>query len=155
MRTQRIKPFTGRHMVYIMIAFFGVIIAVNLTMATLASRTFGGKVVENSYVASQKFNDWLAESRAQERLGWTTQVRVDRARRVTVKVATANGTLAGATVEAIARHPLGRAPERILHFTEDQGGFYRSGHALPLGRWQLHFAIRRGRDVKRSIEVLS
>ena len=51
--------FTGRHMAIIMVAFFGVIIAVNLTMATLASRSWTGLVVKNSYVESQKFNSVL------------------------------------------------------------------------------------------------
>jgi nitrogen fixation protein FixH len=47
-----------------MVAFFGVVIAVNLTMARLAIGSFGGVVVENSYVASQKFNGWLDRPRA-------------------------------------------------------------------------------------------
>ena len=42
------KAFTGRHMAAIMVAFFGVIIAVNFTMARFATATFGGRVVENS-----------------------------------------------------------------------------------------------------------
>ena len=60
--------FTGRHMAAIMLAFFGVVIAINFTMATLAETTFGGTVVDNSYVASQSFNAWL---RAGRQLGWT------------------------------------------------------------------------------------
>ena len=40
--------FTGYHMLAIMVAFFGVVIAVNLTMATFASRSWTGLVVENS-----------------------------------------------------------------------------------------------------------
>ena len=62
--------FTGRHMAIIMVAFFGVIIAVNLTMATLASRSWTGLVVKNSYVESQKFNAKLSNSRAQTALNW-------------------------------------------------------------------------------------
>ena len=53
------RAFTGRHMAAIMVAFFGVVIVVNLLNARLASSTFGGEVVENSYVASQDFNRWL------------------------------------------------------------------------------------------------
>ena len=45
--------FTGFHMLACMIVFFGVIVAVNLTMATLASQSWTGLVVKNSYVASQ------------------------------------------------------------------------------------------------------
>jgi nitrogen fixation protein FixH len=56
-------------MAAIMVAFFAVVIAVNVYMARLASSTFTGVVVENSYVASQHFNRWLDEARAEERLG--------------------------------------------------------------------------------------
>ena len=55
-------PFTGRHITMILVAFFGVVIAVNLVMAHYASSTFGGVVVENSYVASQEYNQWLHEA---------------------------------------------------------------------------------------------
>jgi len=51
--------FTGWHMTFILVSFFAVVIAVNLTMAHFASSTFGGLVVENSYVASQKYDGWL------------------------------------------------------------------------------------------------
>jgi hypothetical protein len=61
------RPFTGRHMAMIMIAFFGVVIAVNVLMARFAVSTFGGVVVENSYVASQHFNRWLDEARVEGR----------------------------------------------------------------------------------------
>ena len=50
------RTFTGRHMTMVLVAFFGTIIVVNFTMARFASSTFGGVVVENSYVASQHFN---------------------------------------------------------------------------------------------------
>ena len=68
------RPFTGKHMAAIMIAFFGVVIAVNVLMARLATSTFGGLVVENSYVASQKFNRWLGEARSEKALGWKATV---------------------------------------------------------------------------------
>ena len=42
------RRFTGYHMTAILLAFFGIVVAVNLVMATLATRTFGGVVVENS-----------------------------------------------------------------------------------------------------------
>ena len=47
------REFTGWHMAITMIAFFGVIISVNLTMAILASSTWTGLIVKNGYVASQ------------------------------------------------------------------------------------------------------
>lgn len=63
--------FTGRHMLLIMLAFFGVIIGVNVTMATLAGTSWTGFVVRNSYIASQEFNDKVEAAREQIALGWT------------------------------------------------------------------------------------
>jgi hypothetical protein len=65
------RRFTGGHMLALMLAFFGTVVAVNFVMATLAVRTFGGTVVDNSYVPSQHYNHWLDQARAQRALGWT------------------------------------------------------------------------------------
>lgn len=69
-RGERGREFTGRHMLAIMVAFFSVIIAVNLTMAYFARSSWTGAIVENTYVASQQFNRKAAEGRAQAALGW-------------------------------------------------------------------------------------
>lgn len=149
------RRFTGRHMLAIMLAFFGVVVAVNMLMATLASRTFGGTVVDNSYVASQRFNGWLAEGRAQERLGWTARLSLDGARRIEVAVREGETPLAGAELQAVARHPLGQAPDIALAFRADRSGGYVSRKALPAGRWTVHLEIRHGGREKRLIEILS
>ena len=54
------REFTGRDMAKILVAGFGLVVAVNFGMATIAARSFSGTVVDNSYIASQKFNGWLA-----------------------------------------------------------------------------------------------
>lgn len=46
------KELTGRHVLLMFVAGFGIIIAVNLTLAFSAVRTFPGLEVKNSYVAS-------------------------------------------------------------------------------------------------------
>lgn len=149
------RKFTGRHMLAIMLAFFAVVIGVNFTMATLASRTFGGTVVDNSYVAGQKFNTWLAAGRAQERLGWRTALELDRDRRVTVALRDGAGPLAGAEIDAVARHPLGRAPDIALRFSASPAGTYVSHQSLPAGRWLVHLHARSGAAELRVIETLS
>ena len=68
------QKFTGWHMLAVMLAFFGVIIAVNVTLAVFASTSWSGFVVKNSYVASQEFNSKAAVARAQEALGWTSKL---------------------------------------------------------------------------------
>lgn len=68
--------FTGRHMLVIMLAFFGVIIGVNVLMAVVAGSSWTGFVVKNSYVASQEFNEKVAAARAQAALGWTPKLTI-------------------------------------------------------------------------------
>lgn len=60
-------PLTGAKVLAITIAAFGVIIAVNLTLAFQAAGTFPGLEVPNSYVASQSFD---RDRSAQLSLGW-------------------------------------------------------------------------------------
>jgi nitrogen fixation protein FixH len=140
--------FTGRHMAASMVGFFTVVIAVNVTMATVASRTFGGTVVDNSYVASQHFNRWLDEAAAESKLGWSVQV--DRSGdRADLLLRGKNGPIAGAHITAVAQHPLGREPDRALRFESSGGGHYRSLETLPAGRWRLRLDIRSGANGAR------
>jgi nitrogen fixation protein FixH len=151
------RPFTGKHMAVILVAGFSVVIAVNFTMASLASSTFGGIVVENSYVASQHFNRWLEEAREEQALGWKVTVTRRDDGRVVARLA---GVPRFATVTAEARHPLGRKPDMALRFDEDASGAYVSRTALPEGRWILRFDVEaggktwRGEDQVEGLEVM-
>jgi nitrogen fixation protein FixH len=73
---RRNREMTGWHFLAIMVAFFSVVIAVNLTMAFFASTSWTGFVVENTYVASQKFNEKAAAGRAQAALHWTSTLAI-------------------------------------------------------------------------------
>lgn len=144
------RPFTGRHMATILIAFFGVVIAVNLVMARFAVGTFGGTVVDNSYVASQKFNGWLEQARAQEALGWETRIGLDETRHALIEIAHDGKPLAGVAASGIAAHPLGREPSIAMDFIATAPGRLRASRPLPAGRWQLHLTIAQGgREIRR------
>src|SRR3546814_2015038 len=104
------RPFTGRHAAMILSAFFGVVISVNIVMASFALSTFGGTVVDNSYVASQHYNEWLARADAQDRLGWNKNVTVDENRHVRLTVRNDGAPIEGPRIVATRRPPLG--PDR-------------------------------------------
>lgn len=131
------RSFTGRHMIVAMVSFFAIVIAVNLVMATAATRTFGGTVVDNSYVASQRFNTWLAEARGQARAGWTARIGAD-GHYLTVE------SRPGAVVRARVAHPLGRVPERMLRFVERSPGRYVAREPVAPGRWHVRVDLHRG-----------
>ncbi|MGE3691264.1 MAG: FixH family protein [Novosphingobium sp.] len=136
------STFTGKHMAAIMIAFFGLVIVVNLAMARLARSTFGGVVVENSYVASQHFNKWLDEARSEKALGWTAQASRTAQGGVILRL---SGLPAGdARVSATARHPLGRMADIDLAFVRRADGAYISSRPLPAGRWKVRLSVTSG-----------
>ncbi|MCP5402242.1 MAG: FixH family protein [Novosphingobium sp.] len=145
------RRFTGLHMAAILVAGFGIVVGVNLVMARAAISTFGGVVVENSYVASQKFNGWLDRAEQSRSLGWDVRVRRGDDDRMLV---TAANVPQGATVRAVARHPLGRLPDSELHFAPAGEGRFLSNEILPAGRWIVRLEVASGEDVWRGEQDL-
>ena len=135
------REFTGRHMALVMILGFGVVVAVNFTMASLAIGGFGGVVVENSYVASQKFNGWLDQARKSQRLGYSAALARDGEGRL---LATTENVPEGALVSADLRRPLGQPEHASLRFEQVGPGRFVSTRSLPEGRWIVRLAIDAG-----------
>ena len=148
------RRFTGYHMLAWTVGFFLVVISVNAVMATIATRSFTGTVVENSYVASQHFNRWLDEAKAQERLGWNATID-HRGAQVTVLLTGPQAVIRGAHVTGTAVHPLGHLPDRAIHFVRAGIGEYRSVEALPHGRWQIRVTAEHERNRASYAEELS
>ncbi len=141
--------FTGRHMTAILIAFFLVVIGVNGTLAWLASSTFSGALAENGYVASQDYNRWIAQSAAQDRLGWSIATHVEERHLV---LETRGVT--GASADVILSHPLGLESDRRLSMAAMGGARLRSVSDVPKGRWIANLVIRQGgREARFMTEV--
>ena len=134
------RQFTGKHITAILVGGFGIVVAVNFLMAGLAVSKFGGVVVENSYVASQKFNDWLDEAERGEALGWSAQVeRFDG--RLLVRT---EGMPDMAMLTAEARRPIGEQQVIALGFAPDGNGEFISNEELPGGRWTIRLSVVAG-----------
>lgn len=130
-------PFTGRKMLYAMLAFFAVIIAANLIMMTFAISTHTGTVVPNSYVASQDFNARIAADREQRRLGWRADLSYEgRVANLTFRDR-AGAPLAGLTVAGVIGRPVSAAHDRPLAFRETAPGIYVADVELAAGDWRL------------------
>lgn len=135
------RPFTGRHMALVMVGFFGVVVGVNLLLANLAVATFSGKLVENSYVASQGFNRLLGAAAADKALGW--HMAVGRGKPGTVRLHLSDASarpLTGAAVRGRADHPVGAKASVVLTPREVAPGVYEA--ALPAGRWHVGVEVR-------------
>ena len=147
MTQSAIKPpfrFTGWHMTAILVAFFGVVFAVNFTMARLATTTFSGEVVENSYDASQVFNKWLDAAAREKALGWNAHVARQIDGRLAVEVTGAGTQNASLTGEAW--RPLGASGAiRSITFTrQGTSTSYVSQQSLGTGRWVLRLTLSAG-----------
>lgn len=133
MTTANPKEFTGRKMLAIMLSFFGVIITVNFYMAFSAVSTFPGLAVENSYVASQQFNDRAAAQRA---LGWGVEfTREDD--ELVLKLLDRDGlAVIPASIDAILGRPTFAGEDITLDFRL-VGNEYRAEAELASGPWRL------------------
>ncbi|GAC1406821.1 MAG: FixH family protein [Novosphingobium sp.] len=128
--------FTGRHAAMVIVAFFAVVIVVNVMMAKLAIATFGGTVVDNSYVASQHFNAWLDSSAADRALGWKVELARGPDKSLEARLVDATGApLDHARVAVHVEHPLGARPPQDLVLAEIAPGTYRV--ELASGRWRV------------------
>lgn len=140
------EQFTGRHFLLIIMAFFGVIIAVNVTMAVYANSSWTGLVVHNSYVAGLEFNKKSREHREQAALGWDATLTG------------ADGTLRFSLVDdkgqpvklksgaASFRRPVSDAEDTILTLAPTSGAALDAPFAIGDGVWILVIEADAGRD---------
>lgn len=129
------KELTGKHVLFIVVSFFAVVIAVNVFMATMAVRTFPGLETKNSYVASQSFD---ADRAAQEALGWDLKALIAD-EKLMLMITDLSGKPADVRINAAI---LGRA----THVKDDQTPDFERGAdgvliadigALDYGKWEL------------------
>ncbi len=138
------RPFTGRKMLLSMLAFFGVIIVVNLGLLSFALDSDNGLVVKNSYVASQDYNRMMAKARAQEELGWRAAV-THRAGVVELRFTDGAGApLTGLEIAGRLGRPVTDREDRPVAFREAGSGLYRTDAALGAGEWELDAVARDG-----------
>lgn len=142
----RATGFTGWHMLAIMLAFFGVIISVNVTMAVFARTSWTGLVVQNSYVASQQFNEKMAETRAQAALGWTSDLVLSDGRaRYRMLDRNQNGVpLRG--VALTFKHPVDDREDQRIELVRDGDGSYTTGQVIADGQWLVEIEADAGRE---------
>jgi nitrogen fixation protein FixH len=141
---------TGRAVLVSLLAFFGVVIGVNVVMMTLAISTMPGTEVENPYIAGLKYNADISAAREQAERGWRMTSHVDRDAGgravVTVEARDRNGApLTGLAMTVRLARPTDKRADRIVALTERGGGSYR-GEAVDVvaGVWDVEFEVDRG-----------
>ena len=130
------RPLTGRKVLFIALAGFGVILAANLVLAYNAVSTFSGLVVKNSYVASQDF-DQIRE--AQEALGWHMELAHEDGR-LSINLTDDQGRpVWPETVQATAGRPTTDREDTAVALAATSTG-YTAELPLAPGNWRIEFA---------------
>jgi nitrogen fixation protein FixH len=124
-------------MLAVVLCFFGVIVAVNVGMAIVASTSWTGLVVANSYVAGQDFEERRLAHEAQDEAGWMPDLSYSGGV-VRLRVSDAAGEAVElGDVTVLLNRPVGGHEDRriTLHRTSD--GLYEGVTELASGIWEV------------------
>lgn len=137
------RPLTG-HMVFAMlVAFFGVVIGVNLFMMRLAIQTLPGVEVDSAYSASLGYEKEIATAREQVARNWKVDAHVERSGQggATLQVEARDDTgrpMTGLTFEGRFERPTDRRADLPVTLAEVGIGIYRgSAPDIAPGQWDL------------------
>ncbi|WP_406854525.1 FixH family protein [Alsobacter sp. KACC 23698] len=140
----------GRHVILILLGFFGVVFAVNGYMMHVAIKTFSGMESATPYKDGLAFNAELADARRQAELGWTVNASVTRGpdghARIDVIASDRNAmALAGVELRATLERPADKREDRGVELTALGGGRYGAAvEGVAPGQWDLVLDIVRG-----------
>jgi len=140
------RPFTGWHMLAVMVAFFGVVIGVNVTLAVLANRTWSGLIVANGYDASQAYGKEEAREKAQALLGWQAGI-IHENGVLTVSMRSKDGlALTGLQMKGTLRRVVTDSEDHMLVFAEAGNGAYSAPARIAPGQWELEVDANDGKS---------
>ncbi len=145
------KELTGWHVLAILLAFFGLMLAVNVYFAVVAVSSFRGEDVPRSYRQGLEYNQTISARDAQAKLGWTartnTVVQQDGQIKLIVLVQDAEGLgVEGLSFEGVLRHPTDTANDIILDINDTGAGRYVANVTPAPGQWSLVTEAARGPD---------
>lgn len=151
---------TGRTVLFGMIAFFGVIFAVNGVFLYLALDSFPGLTSNRAYVEGLNYNQTLEDGRRQAALGWNLDVTLPAGpageKELLVRLRdTAGQDVPYLAVTARLERPATADGARDLDLIPSAAGHRTGLDGIAPGRWQLLVvASREGRPVYRMTEEI-
>jgi nitrogen fixation protein FixH len=147
-----IKEVKGWHVLMVLMAFFGVTIAVNAYFVTMALQSAPGEYQKKSYLQGLRYNEVIAARQEQAAAGWTaaleTRILPGGAFEVAVAMKDARGApIADLTVTGNLRRPAQSEHDHVLAFHDDGKGIYRvQVPGVETGQWLLDFSAAGGQS---------
>jgi nitrogen fixation protein FixH len=145
---KRPREVTGWMVLGLMVAFFAVVIAVNVFMAHAALSTFGGVETESSYRAGQTFEHDVAMAKAQDDQHWQVEAKVTSAADGSaildiVARDAAGAPLTGLLATALFARPIDRRLDRTIAVSESASGHFHGSAEVAAGQWDLVIELSR------------
>ena len=137
------RPITGRMVFVSIVAFFAVVIGVNVVMMRLAIDTLPGTEVDSAYSASLAYDGEIKAAHDQNLREWQVNVHIERQAdgRATLKVDAhdRNGApLRGLAFSGRLERPTDKRADRPIVMAEGENGTYRgSASDVTPGQWDL------------------
>lgn len=146
------RELTGRAVLLMLLAFFGVVIGVNLVMARFAVSTFAGVETESSYKAGLAFTAEHDAAEQQVARHWSVDVALASAlatgagsREVIIKVRDADGRpLSDLVADGRFAHPTDARRDVDLDLVALGDGRYRARAVAGPGQWDLVIDFAQG-----------
>ena len=136
------KELKGRHVLFIMLGFFGVMFAVNGVFLFHAITSFPGEDIKKSYLQGLTYNDTLTERAAHADLGWQAEAGV-RDGQVILRLRDAEDQpLSNQLVIGEMRRLATDQDDQILTFQPKLSGEYIARtERLSAGQWLLRVSV--------------
>jgi len=137
------KPLTGRKVLFVLLAFFGVVIGVNMIMMRLAIQTLPGTDVDSAYSASLAYENEIAAARDQNTRNWKVDAHIQRSAdgSTTLQVEARDNSgepMSGVKFHGRFERPTDRRADQSVALAETGIGIYRgSAPQIAPGQWDL------------------
>src|SRR3954467_15429207 len=120
-------PLTGRKVLFMLVAFFGLVIGVNMIMMKLAIQTLPGTEVDSAYSASLAYESEIAAAHDQNARNWKVDAHIGRDSRggatVQVEARDNNGTpMSGLKFRGRFERPIDRRADKPVALAEVGSG---------------------------------
>jgi nitrogen fixation protein FixH len=137
------KPLQGLHVLWSMVAFFGVIFAVNGYFLYAALSTHTGLVAQEPYRKGLAYNERIAASERQALLGWTDDVAFEDGRLVVRLRRDEHVPVSGQIAHVVVGRPATVDFDRSIALKETAPGVYTSDAVdLAGGNWVANLDVR-------------
>ncbi len=142
-RPQTPKPLTGRKVLFMLIAFFGVVFSVNFVMMRFAIQTLSGTEVDSAYSASLAYEQEILAAHDQNARNWKVDAHVERSgdggATLQIEARDHDGhPMSGLNFQGRLERPTDRRADQPVTLAEVGSGVYRgSAQTVAPGQWDL------------------